>query len=375
VSTVITFDFTPRLTWTLANTIRQILDANGNAVRLELDPQQNAKYFTDGEFDTTQTYSSSPMGAWSVQNGTNASGIDENTTIKSQLYCGLNGGTAWTDYGTLTAPFIYRDISGNFDVYTRVGFGNDVAISTGGLRVSLYCQSTSASGTSVGNGWQERDDGLFTTGVHLGNVNYTSLTGTGGAANLNSPTSQTIQAGGWLYLRIDRTGNVFTCYWSTDGFNWYGANAYTVASFSSDCYVGITVSLDSTVSSLAAGMCDFLRPWPPYDQTGPLASYVMDSGKSGSTWQRSSFQDYLNEYEEFAPYSDIGFGTLTYDSGASDTPGSQTLTGTYRTTSQMQAQSDQTGRYFELSVKFTSPNGYQLPKFCGASINASTSWA
>jgi hypothetical protein len=171
----------------------------------------------------------------------------------------------------------------------------------------------------------------------------------------------------YVFVRLKRGTNTFTHYYSLDGFNWSLIGSHTNNAFSADQKLGASWANASTTA--ITGTLDFIRNWPPYDTTSPSASIVIDSGSSGTAWGMSSFIGLENPYMEYAPYSQIGFGTVKYQFGASDT-NPPTLNGTWLSLATIQAQSNPTGRYFKLSVQLNATNGYEFTAFAGGSIQA-----
>lgn len=358
MSTILNFDFNPRLAWTLGATLRNILDSNGNPVRIELLPRSPLTGNTE--------FTDSSLSDYTVANNTHLTTADANTTFKDHLYLQANTDNVQMESGSHTCTRYYQTVTGDFDVYSRIRFGDERGIQ--GVWLSAFA-------TDVSNNWATQ--AMYVDGNSLLNI-ISRFIDEGFDTAVNTPLvapNPNVYNGISLYIRLKRATNTFSTYYSFDGLNWtqQGSNK-TLSSMTSDAQVGVGITTYNT-SGTAVGFVDFIRTWPPYDAGDPTAHITLDSGKNGTIWTMSTFQDYLNEYEEYAPYAQIGFGSLKYDYGASDSPGTQTLTGTYSTTSGMQGQSDPTGRYFELSVQFHSPNGYELAKFCGASIDAVTNWA
>lgn len=349
----------PTFGHTLAGTLRQILDAGGNAVRIETKPQ--SPFAGDPEFD------SSSLSAWTQVNGANATLIDANATKKSHLRIACNANSSNWQASTRTSPYVYQVVSGNFDVYAHVTFGTlrDFA------HVGIMAQSTGNNSNWFGSLFYFDSSVAYLEGVQKSTVSDVS---TNSSTNIFS-SSSTTAAEAWgipIYLRLNRVTNDFRAWYSLDGLNWTAiGSAVTRGDFSSDARVGIVVGTANTLNA-TIGSCDFLRTWPPYDTTSPTSSVILDSGLNGTTWGMSSFLAFINEYKEFSPYSQIGFGTLKYQYGASDSS-PPTLNGTWLSQASMQAQSNPSGRYFKLAVQYNSPDGYELCSFAGGSIQATIS--
>ncbi len=357
MAATITLDFSPYKAWSLAATLRSI-SGTGGASRIELKPA--SPFSGDPEFD------SSSLSAWTQANSANASTIDANTTQKGKLYIRCNAtNTDWSG-ATQTAPFVNQTLSGDRDIYgqVQVGDGRDFH------NVRLGAQSTSNANHWINFGFISISAGLGTRNPGLWKRNTVNSVSTDSAIDFATGSNL---LGGLVWLRIKRVTNDFSGYYSLDGgLNWTQiSTTQTRSDFSADAKYGLIVAPANTANA-CSGSCDFLRTWPPYDTGTPLASLVLDSGFAGTTWTMSTFQDVVNPLMEYAPYSQIGFGTITYDYGASDS-NPPSLTGSYYSTATMQGKSNPSGRYFKLSAKFTATNGYEMTSFCGATINGSVS--
>ncbi len=351
--------------FSLAGTMRAVNDANGTVARFELAPQ--SPFAADPEFLTTQTGSGSAMGNWTVANIAGSGAIDANTTVKDRCFINMVvGGAARTYFGaTNNAPFVYQVISGNFDIYAAVAIGY---LSTGNATsIILQAQSTSDATTFVNIRFEYRSS-IFTD---IGVLAASTTTGTGSV--VGSQAVATLTVGSPVFIRINRATNTFGFFWSTNGVTWTSLGTTTIGGFSANANLGWGLMSDTTTPVAAMnGTVDFLRTWPPYDATSPTASAVLDSGVDGTTWGMSSFIGLVNPYMEFALYGAIGFGTVKYQYGAGNS-NPPSLNGSDLTLAQMQAESNPTGRYFKLQVKFIAANGYEYTAFTGGSIQATIS--
>jgi hypothetical protein len=346
---------------TLDSGLREIVDASGVGVRVELAPQ--SPFSGDPEFDTDKDFLTTPS-PWTVANGSNADVIAANSTEKSQLTINGNAtSTAWYS-STASGPFVYQVISGDFDIWAKIRFGAGVDYH----RAGLFAQSTSDA-----QDWEASR--LLTNASGLGT---NSCITSSEATTVNNSTTEVFAnlpansqaVGGGVLVRLRRTGNDFYKYLSFDGgANWTQiGSTRTRADFSSGANVGIAVDWQNTSNTFQLG-ADFLRSWPPYLTTSPTSYLILDSGIDGTSWDMSTFIALENEFKEYSPQSQIGFGTLKYKYGAGNSS-PPSLNASWLTKAQMASESDVTGRYFKLAVQYISATGAEMPSFNGASIDA-----
>ncbi len=350
MSITLTFPIVPQLSgWSLPGTVRGIKDANGNFVRHELAPQSPFAGYP--EFDN------SDLSAWSIANNGHLAVVDANTTQKDFLYLAANADDVQMESGNHIATRYYQAITGDFDVYSRIQFGNDIGIQ--GVWLSAFA-------TDGSENW-------FAGALYF-NVNKINAISRGVGTGGNTFNTE-IDPGkrfGFGYIRVRRSGNTFSGYYSFDGVTWtQQGGSLTLSGMTSSANVGLCITTYNT-GATSKGWIDFIRTWPPYDTASPSSSIVIDSGSNGTVWTMSTFQDYLNEYKEYSPQYQIGFGTLAYQYGAGDNS-PPALNGSWLSTASMQGQSNPMGRYFKLAVQFNSANGYQLADFNGATIQGAIS--
>ncbi len=336
----------------LAGTLREI-KANAIASRIELSPA--TPFSGDPEFDSTS------LSAWTQANGTNATTVDANTTRLGWLYIELNANVCNNFQTTLTAPFVYQVVAGDFDVYTSVALGS----LTNFDGVYLLCQNA-----AVANDWLRVGAGDSTTPV----IQFNScLTGTGSTiGSVTNPAKKFDLYGGRLWVRMKRATNTFTGFYSYDGFNWTTFGSVTRADFSGhSSNIGISVENGGSTSNTGVGAADFLRTWPPYDTTSPVSTLVVDSGAAGTTWTPSTFSSLENPpLDPFGVQTTIGYGTLKYRIAAGET-NPPTLSGSALSEAGVQALSAITGRYLKIEVTYISADGYEMASWAGAKIQQS----
>lgn len=339
----------------LAATLREITDEDGAGTRIELKPA--SPFSGDPEFD------SSDLSAWTLTNSSNADTFDANTTRKGRLYIEGKGSG-----GTLGAIWANQTISGDFDVYCSCGWGQLKCDGAYNLQIGLRAQSTSRSDDYV---TMRMVWAPFASVVDfdLLSMNNGTPTTIGSGTNWFDANQQT--GGAPVWIRLKRSGNQFTGYYSHDGKTWTTVGGAGVArsDFSSDQYLGWGFNYHQNQNTEAI-TCDYLRTWPPYDTTSPTSTIVIDSGKAGTVWDMSTFDALENPYHEDGGLrATAGSGTLKYKYGAGES-NPPTLNGSFLTETQMASESDPTGRYFKLQVQFNSANGYEQAAFCGATITA-----
>ena len=344
--------FIPPSGHSLGSGLRQLLDAGGNAFRVELVPA--SPFSGDPEFD------SSSLSAWTQSNSANATTIDSNTTLQSHLFMDVNANNSKWNVGTTSGPAVYQVVSGDFDIYTVVKVGGFSSFNLAGL----LAQSTSLATDYILNGAETRASKSLT---------FDSETTDNGVSTDTEVTfpSKAFSVASMVYLRLKRAANTFTTYYSFNGKTWTQLRSDVRNDFSANANLGVFISPLNAANTLAAAF-DFIRTWPPYSTSTPVSSVVLDSGAAGTVWTMSTFTALTNPYAEFNPQAQIGYGSLAYQYGAGES-NPPSLNGSDLTQAQMQAQSNPTGRYFKLQVKYTSANGYEQASFLGGNITGTMS--
>jgi hypothetical protein len=278
--------FIPPYGHSLAATLREITEEGGVAVRVELKPQ--SPFSGDPEFDSTD------LSAWTQTNSANADAINAHTGRKSKLLIDTNATSCSWSNATRTGPFVHQTVSGDFDIYTRINLGNLDTLANGPNRqIGLLAQSTSDARDwfavrllLIRNSTASYFDIISTAD---------DVTTASGATGDGFPANQFIL--GDVFLRLKRSGNNFSAFYSFDGNNWTQIGADTArADFSADQKLGAAVIAHADVQNTAVYAWDFLRTWPPYVTTSPVGSVVLDSGFAGTAWDMSTFNALVNEY-------------------------------------------------------------------------------
>lgn len=357
--------FVPPSGHTIGTGLREIADAGGTAIRVELAPQTPyaSSYEAESEFDTTRDLLASP-GPWTVANGAQADAINANTQKKSKLYFDLNAANSDWIGATRNAPFVYRVKSGNFTAYTRLA----IADIRNYQHLRILAQSTSDP-----DDWMQIVAFVNTAGTSAITIRKSSTVN--GATSSDDATPAVPVGAGDLYIRLDRTSNDFRAYYSLDGKTWVEVGTTTTrADFSADANLGLSAGSANT-SNTTEVYADFIRTVPPLPTTSPTSSVVIDSGYDNSTWKLSTFNALVNADlagPDYSPQGDIGFSAPTFQYGASNTNPPPTLNGSDLTETQMQGQADATGRYLKIQVKYPSSDGYAQSQFYGALIGVTT---
>ncbi|MBF0555714.1 MAG: hypothetical protein HQK96_14385, partial [Nitrospirae bacterium] len=150
---------------------------------------------------------------WNLLNSTAATGADVNITNPGYLSIYPTGVSSPTG-ATFTVPFVYQNLSGDFDVYIGTNATN--------YPFGLIARDPN---TSAGEDW-----------LGLGNIPGDM------AYSKNTTNSSTAQYGAntlFKYFRITRSGAVFTTYLSTDGTTWTQHEQFTRNDFAGSVQVGI----------------------------------------------------------------------------------------------------------------------------------------
>lgn len=354
----------PGIGHTLAATLRQ------KAAWTELAPQCA---LADGEFETAQTWSTgTAFGSWTLLNGANLLALDEHTTWKSKLYLSHVSTTGTHFFNAQTnAPLLYQSLTGDFDLQAAVSVGPVRDYASVGLLAVNPSTLTEHCDVTV----QANDGGSNVTGnpnaVFSGASTHSSTT----TYSTSSVGPKQWYMGGFIFVRLKRSGSTgtgggtFSSYYSFDGKTWTLLRSDTRGTdMPQTLWVGPWM-LTATAIANATALIEYVRNTLPYDMTSPSSSIVLDSGAGGTTWDPSTFTPNENPSAEFEPYSTIGFGTLKYQIGASDT-NPPTLNGTWLSASGIQALGTLTGRYLKLAVQYNSAAGYDIARFGGATITA-----
>ncbi|MBF0487801.1 MAG: hypothetical protein HQK98_06540 [Nitrospirae bacterium] len=202
-------------------------------------------------------------GNWKVVNTAHATGIDINSTNPGYLSIYPTGVSAPTG-STFTVPFVYQDISGDFDIHF------DTNSASYGMGLVAYDPVSSAGGVD----W-------------VGVVNNPG--GDIFASTTNSSTvTNPVGGSSFSHFRLTRVGNVFTGYISSDGSSWSACSTtYTSTDFNTSIRVGIIAwnstaidTWDGTSSGVPSTTMDISMSLPMFkvSDTGTQTGNFMDIG-------------------------------------------------------------------------------------------------
>ncbi|MBI5561406.1 MAG: DUF1349 domain-containing protein [Deltaproteobacteria bacterium] len=145
------------------------------------------------EFDATQTADGGgKLMGWNVLNASSAATIDANKTYPGKLVIAPTSANTYFWNDTFTAPFVYKEVSRDFDVQTRVEANHDKDNEAAGLMI----RDASNGGNWLG----------FLVGISGGKQRY-FFTNT-----INGKTTFITKESDEFQLRAARRGDVFTFY-------------------------------------------------------------------------------------------------------------------------------------------------------------------
>lgn len=142
----------------------------------------------------------------------NSGRLEINETVPGVLHIASQAEDIEWEPGLLNAPYVYKKLSGDFDVATQILPYRFRA----GLHAGILCQdrvdltSWILFGLAIDEGWQTH-------------VRATAAVAGVGMDALDEETSI------YNWVRLVRAANVFTCYRGTDGATWTSIGALTVA--------------------------------------------------------------------------------------------------------------------------------------------------
>jgi regulation of enolase protein 1 (concanavalin A-like superfamily) len=217
--------------------------------------------------------------------------------------------------------FVYKQYSGDFDVRVRIA-GVSEAATINALVGLMARESLSANAANVFMRTYGQPGGLYKLGVRASTGAAT--TSAGGSATNSYPNS---------WVRLQRSGNSFTGYFSTDGVNWTTISTANVA-ISSTLFVGMAVSSRSAAGTATAqfrSFGDVSTAQPPANPSNLVASVVSQT-EIQLMWNDNSSDETGFRIERavgggsFVPLVTVGAGITGY----SDTTTVAGTTYTYR---------------------------------------------
>lgn len=196
------------------------------------------------EFDMRQVLSGpdgSKLGGWRVLNSHAATVMDVDKTWPGRLGMALASEDTFFWDGTFVAPFVYKELSGDFDVETYVGGNADRDNERAGIIVR-------APRTAERENWLGLLVGI-SGGRHLWYAENT----------MNSKTSHKMKDADGYYLRAIRAKDIFVFYTKLrPEDDWKLRARYQRADFGSTLQVGLAAQANNT-SGLYAAQFDYFR--------------------------------------------------------------------------------------------------------------------
>ena len=177
-------------------------------------PAMAATTFTDN-FNTAHNYSGGNVTGtiWNgVVNAGNAVTLNSSTATAGQLRIAAANAVGW-DAGVYSAPFLYKNVTGDFDARVQV-----TAMTTGNYNVGALMARLGNSSDDGTTG----EDFMMVASNKFGTVDIQGRS-LNDATKLDSNGTSALD-GFPRWLRLTRTSNTFNIYYGTDGTNWTGVN-------------------------------------------------------------------------------------------------------------------------------------------------------
>jgi regulation of enolase protein 1 (concanavalin A-like superfamily) len=170
-----------------------------------------------------------------------AANVLNTTATVGELTIGTPSSAVGWDGGKANAPYLYKNVTGDFDASVQMTVGIHVNYTIAGLMVRLDpANSDGIAGEDfvmINRNWWGSDGGSF------------SLRSVNDNVQSDSPQIRPVSA----YVRLTRTGNVFRGYTGTDGITWT-PRAWTGTTFDlTRADLGGTVQLGLTQGAFLAG--------------------------------------------------------------------------------------------------------------------------
>jgi len=181
---------------------------------------------------------------WNLLNGASADAIDVNSTNAGQLTINHNTVNSDAYNGTFNAPFVFKNISGDFDIEI---YGGDSNCDYSYEGFNLIARDPSASA------------GEDHVRICSYNASGTITLFTGNTANSSTSIGVNDISIHDKYLRMTRVGNVFTLYSkATSGASWTQRSQWTRNDFGTSVQVGLAATTANTGGALNARF-DYFR--------------------------------------------------------------------------------------------------------------------
>lgn len=235
-----------------------------------------------GTGSNSSVASATPAAAGALPSGWSKAEIGSHTA-GSANYASVSGGTFVVNgYGSTidgtddNTTFIYRTVTGNQVITGRISATSGTLSKTGlMIRASLNSNSQTVAMTLGETGWRFARMGYRTT--------------TGGTASSTQGNAYTWQP---AWFRIQRSGNTFTAYESSDGVTWFTVNSVTI-SMPSTYYIGLvacpgsttavnTTTFDNVNVTSGAGISGAILQYQFNESSGTTASDASGNGNNGT---------------------------------------------------------------------------------------------
>lgn len=245
--------------------------------------QQNLKTGGDG----VKSY------GWNILNSANADAVDVNITNAGYLTIDCGATSIGWDNALFTGIFVYKNITGNFDVETFLA-GNETL---NYHRSGIMARDT---GATAGEDW---------VCIHQTYNTGNKIAGWNTVNNVSSGTSDDV-ASIAKYLRMTRVGNVFTTYYKVNvGDTWTLKRQDTRNDFGATIQVGLISGTYNTNNTYIAKF-DYARGWPGYyPPNGPFPGQVWETLALNSLvkWSTARILIYKNGTVQAASNADVKF--------------------------------------------------------------------
>jgi len=237
----------------------------------------------------------SPGTGWSYEPGT-----DQHTLIG-------NGHDIWDDADDFR--YAYLPLSGDIDAVAHVGAmtgPGDNGWRKAGIMVRETTDAGSRHATMV----------LTPDVAHGASLQSRSATD-GGSANIDSNMAPTPP--GWI--RLVRSGDTFTGYWSTDGEDWTEQGAVSIA-MPTDVLIGLAVTSheeEGKLTTVAFDNVSFFQPTPTGDFGNNVVALTATSSIIENEGPIAALLGTLDMQPDstLTAYGDVEFGAMTMAPGAS----------------------------------------------------------
>jgi phage-related protein/regulation of enolase protein 1 (concanavalin A-like superfamily) len=179
---------------------------------------------------------------WFTLNAASVDLWDVDESVPDAMVCTSEGGKQVWQEGMASAPFAFKKFFGDFALRSQV----EIPDAQIGCMVGILCQSSAVHETWIFLGRAERSDQGFAHRV----ISAQYDDGDPSVIDAASPDDS--------YLRLERSGDVFTSYRSADNDNWTLIDTRTVP-MSAAVRVGLCVAAGSVEPSTTTGVFRFFR--------------------------------------------------------------------------------------------------------------------